>query len=160
MAGSTLDPDNFPVGRNDRKMPPGHDVRSLGPSDTSDSGSDMAGPGVVEGDDDMLDLDRGTNEDSERGQYDAVDGASVGDIDMDDTSDSSGTGERMAAGREPHIHVSGDIDVDRVVGAGEAGLGQGLDQAEEARLGMTDEELEEAARGEEVDTESLRPRKP
>ena len=36
----------------------------------------------------------------------------------------------------------GDIGFDRVVRGNEAGLGGGLDQAEEAQLGVTDEELE------------------
>ena len=42
MADSTLDPDNVPA-RRGRKTQKGHDVRSLGPSDSSDSGSDLAG---------------------------------------------------------------------------------------------------------------------
>ncbi len=42
MARSTLDPDNIPARRAPR-TPKGHDVRSLGPSDSSDSGSDLAG---------------------------------------------------------------------------------------------------------------------
>jgi hypothetical protein len=57
-------------------------------------------------------------------------GASVGDLDMDDTSDRSGTGERMGAGKEQTIRPGADIDTDRVVGADEAGLGCGLDEAE------------------------------
>jgi hypothetical protein len=86
MAGSTLDPDNIPAGRRRHHTQKGHDTRSLGPSDSSDTGSDMAGPGLI--DDDVLHLDRGTNEDTE------------------------------------------------------AGLGGGLDQAEEAQRGITDEEIE------------------
>ena len=133
MAGSTLDPDNFPLERQ-RKTLKGHDVRALGPSDSSDSGSDMAGPGLL--DDDVLKLDRGTNEDSEGGRSNAADaGASVGDLGMDDTSDRSGTGERMGAGKEQSIRPGGDIDTDRVVGPDEAGLGYGLDEAEEADRG-------------------------
>lgn len=50
MASSTLDPDNIPAGRK-RKTLKGHDTKSLGPSDTSDSGSDMAGPGDLGMDD-------------------------------------------------------------------------------------------------------------
>lgn len=141
MAGSTLNPDNFPI-ENSPKAPPGHDIRSLGPSDSSDSGSDMAGPGLL--DDDVLNLDRGTNEDSEAGRRGVSDPVpSVGDLDMDDNSDRFGTGEHLAAGKDPRIHLSGDIGVDRVVGAAEAGLGGGLDQAEEAQLGVTDEELDD-----------------
>lgn len=42
MSDSTLDPDNIPVGT-DCKLGSGHDKRTLGPSDTSDSGSDLVG---------------------------------------------------------------------------------------------------------------------
>ena len=42
MSDSTLDPDNIPVG-NDRSLGLGHGTRALGPSDNSDSGSDVAG---------------------------------------------------------------------------------------------------------------------
>jgi hypothetical protein len=140
MAGSTLDPDNIPR-RRKRQSLKGHDVRSLGPSDSSDSGSDMAGPGLI--DDDALHLDRGTNEDPEAGKADRIEaGAAIGDREMDDNSDRSGTGEHLTAGKEPRIRPDGDRDTDRTVDASEAGLGRGLDQAEEAQLGVTDEELE------------------
>ena len=130
--GSTLDPDNLPARRR-RKTLKGHDVRALGPSDSSDTGSDMAGPGLL--DDDAHGLDRGTNEDSEGGRANVADaGASVGDLGMDDTSDRSGTGERMTAGKEQTVRPGADIDTDRVVGPDEAGLGDGLDEAEEAQL--------------------------
>ena len=132
MAGSTLDPDNVP-GRRRRKTQKGHDVKSLGPSDTSDSGSDMAGPGLVG--DDAVRLDRGTNEDPEGGKFDKIEaGASIGDREMDDNSDRSGTGEHLTAGKEPRIRPDRDRDTDRTVDEGDAGLGRGLDQAEEARL--------------------------
>ena len=92
MAGkSTLDPENFSAVRPRRGLK-GHDTRSLGPSDSSDSGSDMAGPGLLD--------------------------------------------------EDPDLRVNADRDADRVVGADEAGLGGGLDQAEEAQLGITDEEIE------------------
>jgi len=42
MADSTLDPDNIPAGA-DRTLGSGHGTRALGPSDNSDSGSDMVG---------------------------------------------------------------------------------------------------------------------
>ena len=116
MAGSTLDPDNFPPKRG-RKALKGHDVGALGPSDTSDSGQDV--------------VDAGKN---------------LGDREMDGTSDAEGTGEHLTAGPEPKVRANEDRGVDRVVGADEAGLGAGLDQAEEARLGVTDEELQEQAR--------------
>jgi hypothetical protein len=139
MAGSTLDPDNIPA-RKGRKTVKGTDVKSLGPSDTSDSGSDMAGPGLV--DDERLHLDRGTNEDPEAGTVGKIEaGAAVGDRPMDDTSDASGTGEHLTAGKDPRVRPNADRDTDRSVAANEAGLGGGLDPAEEARLGKTDEQL-------------------
>lgn len=116
MARSTLDPDNFPARRNPQRLK-GHDTKSLGPSDSSDSGSDIVNAG-----------------------------RSVGDPEMDDNSDRYGTGERMAAGKEPRVRENADRDTDRVVGADEAGLGAGLDQAEEGRLGTTDEEIENETR--------------
>jgi hypothetical protein len=96
--GTTLTPDNIPAPR--PSIPPGHDVKSLGPSDSSDSGSDLAGRDVP--DDEM-------------------------------TESEIAGGEQIA---DPE-----DVAPDRVVEADEAGLGGGLDQAEEARLGITDEEL-------------------
>ena len=88
--GTTLTPDNLPA-RKPQGFPPGHDVESLGPSDISDSGSDMKGTGVT--DDESLDLEKEASE---------------------------------------NIEEAGDIDVDRVVGADEAGVGYGLDEAEKA----------------------------
>jgi hypothetical protein len=153
--GSTLDPDNIPPKRG-RKTLKGHDVASLGPSDTSDSGQDMAGQGLIE--EDALHLDRGTNDDVERGKQYVVDaGKNVGDLEMDDTSDAEGTGEHLTGGPEPKVHANEDRDTDRVVDAAEAGLGSGLDEAEEARLGVTDEELEKQARESETDLPELAP---
>jgi hypothetical protein len=136
---STLDPDNFPTDRPRPNLPPGHDTRSLGPSDSSDTGSDMAGPGLI--DDDALALDRGTNEDDEAGRNDVANaGNSVGDPDMGDNSDRYGTGDRRTAGKEPSAGDGNDIRADRIIGADEAGLGRGLDQAEEAQLGIRDDD--------------------
>jgi len=58
-------------------------------------------------------------------------------------SDDGGTGERPAVGKVPH---AADEGADRVVNSEEAGLGGGLDQAEEALRGKTDEEIEKEAR--------------
>jgi hypothetical protein len=41
------------------------------------------------------------------------------------------------------MQADADIGFDRIVTAAEAGLGDGPDQAEEARLGITDEEIRE-----------------
>lgn len=142
---STLDPDTLAARKRVDETPPGHDAKSLGPSDSSDSGSDMAGPGLI--DDDALGLDRGTHTDTEAGRDDIADAeTSIGDIGMDANTDRHGTGERMTAGKEPAARANADRDTDRVVDAQEAGLGRGLDQAEEAQFGIRDEELDEARR--------------
>jgi hypothetical protein len=106
MSTSTLDPDNLPIDT-DRKAPPGHAARSIGRSDSSDSGSDLIGDG---------------NPDT-------------------DTSDRSGTGERLSVDPVPDVRADADIGFDRIVDEAEAGLGGGLDQAEEAQFGITDEEI-------------------
>jgi hypothetical protein len=54
-----------------------------------------------------------------------------GDPDID--TDAAMTGERAAVRPEEGV-ASAETDVDRVVDAEEAGLGDGLDEAEEARL--------------------------
>lgn len=87
MAGtSTLDPDNFPTAP-DRTLGRGHGTGALGPSDSSDSGSDVNG---------------GTA------------GAELGDADLDSDTDSRGTGERAAVGRDSVEQDGSDINVDHV----------------------------------------------
>jgi hypothetical protein len=101
--------------RNPVNVPPddelilkGHDVASLGPSDSSDTGADMVGLGG-----------------------------------RDSTSDRQGTGEREDV--ENDLVGEGlDITPNRIVRASRAGLGGGLDQAEEAQFGITDEEIAKA----------------
>ena len=56
-------------------------------------------------------------------------------------SDAGGTGERVTVGKVPSSERHDEAGVDRIVDSSEAGLGGGLDQAEEARLGKTDEQL-------------------
>ena len=91
------------------EVPKGHDIRSLGPSDSSDTGADT-----------------------------------IGEDGDDTTSDRNGTGERVDL--ESDVLPDADLGADRIVNAEEAGLGGGLDQAEEALLGVTDEEIEDAVR--------------
>jgi hypothetical protein len=93
-------------------LPKGHDIRALGPSDSSDTGADMIGSGAP----------------------------------LDSTSDRHGTGERASAEHASDTEADADVGVDRIVNVDEAGLGGGLDQAEEAQLGVTDEEIEAAVR--------------
>jgi hypothetical protein len=126
MSGSTLDSDVNPVRHKpENREGKGHDTGSLGPSDTSDSGSDIAAaPGTVD----------------EQTPFDAnvTAGAEIGDVDLDSDSDSVGTGERIAAGKDPIEGVNHDQGFDRIVGPEEAGLGAGLHQAEEAQSGVRD----------------------
>ncbi|MFO1502635.1 MAG: hypothetical protein U1F39_02335 [Steroidobacteraceae bacterium] len=92
-------------------IPPGHAIRALGPSDSSDTGADMVGIGG-----------------------------------LDNTSDRHGTGERASVEGDETVSDAGDIGPDSIVRAEGAGLGGGLDQAEEAQLGITDEELKAGMR--------------
>lgn len=107
MNHRTLDPDDLPDVDVELK---GHDVASLGPGDSSDTGADMMGLGRD-----------------------------------NDNSDRQGTGERMSVD-DDELRSNADIDFDRIVDSREAGLGGGLDQAEEAQLEITDEEMEELFR--------------
>lgn len=101
MASSTLDPDNMP--ERDRELGKGHGNDSLGPSDISDTGSDVQG-GLRAIEEDLLGLDRGTSEDQDSRNIDA----------SSDTDDSTGTGESSTAGRNADVELGGDIGFDRV----------------------------------------------
>lgn len=103
-------------------VPAGHDIRSLGPSDSSDTGADMMGLGG-----------------------------------LDSTSDRNGTGERASVENDADSDAELDISADGIVGADAAGLGGGLDQAEEAQLGVTDEEIDAVFNDESDDPESSNP---
>jgi hypothetical protein len=61
--------------------------------------------------------------------------------DQSTDTDDGGTGERATAGRNPQSELHNERGGDRVIDASEAGLGGGLDQAEEGRLGVTDEDI-------------------
>jgi hypothetical protein len=116
MTGSsTLDPDNFPDPP-DRTLGKGHGTGALGPSDTSDSGSDVAGgPGLaLDVDEESLDLGSGTTSDLDESTAGGTAGPDIGDADLDSDSDSGGTGERAAAGRDTVVRDGADIDVDHI----------------------------------------------
>jgi len=113
---STLDPDNFPEAP-DRSLGKGHGVDALGPSDLSDTGSDVVGgPGFATNIDpeQTLDFDGGTTSDLEAGHAGETAGPDVGDADFSGDSDRSGTGERAAAGRDAVVRDGADIDTDHV----------------------------------------------
>lgn len=109
-SSSTLDPDSTPGGA--ARRPKGHDIRSLGPSDSSDTGSDSVGE------------------------------TGLDPVILAEDGDATGTGVDPSPVDARSDDTDADIGFDRVVGAAEAGLGGGLDQAEEARYGVTDERLD------------------
>ena len=87
MTGSSsLDPDNFPSPP-DRSLGKGHGTGALGPSDSSDSGSDVQGGGA---------------------------GRHLGDANLDSHTDAAGTGERGAVGNDKATPDGADIDVDHI----------------------------------------------
>lgn len=110
----------------DRVLGKGHGTESLGPSDSSDTGSDVVGgPGLGRDVARTLDLDRGTTEDANlgAGPQDGTAGPDLGDSDLESDSDSGGTGERAAAGRDDPEPYNRDRDTDRVVGGDDPSLG-------------------------------------
>jgi len=112
MSAGPLHPDNLTSGK-DRSLGKGHGVSSLGPSDTSDSGSDLKGAPGLAGQVDGFGLERIPGE-VEESMADYTAGPDVGDADMDADSDSSGTGERASAARDTTAADGADIDTDHV----------------------------------------------
>lgn len=77
----------------------GHGTDALGPSDSSDSGSDIrGGPGLNH--DDGLGPRVGSTSDPDVDKGPSTAGPDIGDADLDSDSDRHGTGERGAAGRD------------------------------------------------------------
>lgn len=111
MPGSTLDPSN--INMPDRRLNRGHGTSDLGPSDTSDTGSDVVGgPGFADQID--LDFDSGTTSDIEASKAGYTAGPDVGDANLDSDTDSSGTGEVATAGRDTVAASGQDRDTDHV----------------------------------------------
>jgi hypothetical protein len=95
MAQSTLNT----TGEGKGSTQKGHGTGALGPSDSSDSGSDVVGgPGLNR--DDGLPLARGTTSDPDVDRMPTTAGPDLGDADLDSDTDRYGTGERAAAGRD------------------------------------------------------------
>jgi hypothetical protein len=112
MAESTL--------QHDTDTPPtvtkGHGTASLGPSDSSDSGSDIAGGPGLNAEKGLFPHQGNTSDDDVDGGG-ANAGADIGDADLDSDSDRFGTGERGAAGRDSTLPVDTILrdESDRVV---------------------------------------------
>lgn len=113
MPGSTLDPANNPP---DRKLGKGHGTNALGPSDTSDSGSDLHGASGMAGEE-KLHLGGGTTSDVNESAAHGTAAPDVGDANLDSDSDSPGTGEYASAGRDINADEGRDIDTDRTFAA-------------------------------------------
>ncbi len=91
MATSPLDPANMST-RSDRILGRGHGTGALGPSDSSDSGSDVQGAAEE-----------------------------LGDAGLDGDADRNGTGERSSASPDGEVKDGADIAPDRIeeIGGGE-----------------------------------------
>ncbi|CUA86898.1 MULTISPECIES: hypothetical protein [Gulbenkiania] len=90
----------------------GHGVEALGPSDSSDSASDVVGgPGTHA--ELAIPLDTGTLSDPDGGETAAPD---IGDADLSSDSDRYGTGERAAVGRDASARDGGDLMPDHIEG--------------------------------------------
>ncbi|MET3823374.1 MULTISPECIES: chemotaxis protein [Burkholderia] len=104
---STLNPDNESAGPDDENARRGRDGRALGPSDSSDSGSDTAGARRY-----PFDVDSPLDEHAlERG-----------DAALDSDTDRAGTGERASADGDAGLEDAADIEPDRTERLDEAGL--------------------------------------
>lgn len=88
-------------------LPPGHDTATLGPSDTSDNGSDLVG--LVDRDDPGLAVDTATAGEHERAE------TSVESIMPGVDTDAAGTGERRSAGGDAGAHEAADIGPDSII---------------------------------------------
>lgn len=103
---STLNPDNEPAGPDDDNAQRGRDGRALGPSDSSDSGSDTVGARRH-----PFDVDSPLDEHAlERG-----------DASLDSDTDRAGTGERASADGDSTLEDSADIEPDRTERLSEPG---------------------------------------
>lgn len=109
MANSSL----FRTGEQDPVVTRGHGTSALGPSDSTDSGSDIRGGPGLNADDDFP-LDRGTTSDPDHDGPGANAGADIGDADLDSDSDRWGTGERGAAGRDSTLPTDEILSEDRL----------------------------------------------
>lgn len=136
MADSTLDPTREAPAR----TPKGHGTDSLGPSGTSDSGSDIRGPGMAG--DAGLPLDTGTTSDLELSSGASHD---IGDANLDSDTDEAGTGERATAGRDDDVGEARDIAPDRIVGSELPMPADGLDRVMLDDDAASDEDSEEHA---------------
>jgi hypothetical protein len=114
---STLDPDV--IHESDRTLGVGHGTDALGPSDTSDSGSDIHGEPGWYREVGIRGLETGTTSDPEQSSAGFTAGPDIGDANLDSDSDSGGTGEHATAARDTVVRDGQDIDTDHIEIVGE-----------------------------------------
>lgn len=115
MTTSTLNPANLPVEPDHpfEDFEKRHGTRAFGPSDTSDSGSDLiGGPGLAQQIE--QNFDKGTTSDIEQSTAHNTAGPDIGDANLDSDTDSSGTGERATAARDAVVVDGADIGFDHI----------------------------------------------
>ncbi len=88
---------------------PGHDVAALGPSDTSDSGSDVAGLSSLSKFDPAVPVDVAL--DPERGRP----GTAVEAVSPGADTDAAGTGERRSAADDAEAEEASDLLPDTII---------------------------------------------
>ena len=120
----------------------GHDTATLGPGDSSDSGSDMAGLDDLDTADPTEPVDVAMRDDNPRASLQADSMGGFG-------SDSSGTGERRSAAADGGLREAADISVDRIFTPGDGS--DPLDDDEDPDLAFVDE----AEAGDVLEDESL-----
>lgn len=116
--------------------PAGRDTALLGPSDSSDTGSDMAGIGDSDDGDPTLPVDVAMRDDMPHAAMAPENLAGSG-------SDSGGTGERRSAGLDAGTREAADIGVDRVFSLDGEGSSEGngedaFDEDEDPDLAFVD----------------------
>jgi hypothetical protein len=123
-------------------QPKGRDLESLGPSDRSDSGSDMVGIDEGGSADPAMPVDKALSRDDIARPLtpeDALDGGA---------SDSTGTGERRSAAGDAGAHDGADIMPDRVFDPEAEGADE-LDENEDPDLAFVDEAAPDEDAGED-----------
>ncbi len=90
-------------------VPPGHDTSALGPSDSSDSGSDLAGIATRDEGDPGLPVDVATRDESPHPVTVSESVRPGAD------SDAGGTGERRSVSGDAGVHEATDIGPDDIV---------------------------------------------
>ncbi len=127
-------------------QPGGRDIAALGPGDSSDSGSDVAGlDGWSDGADPTEPVDVALRGDRQRSALppDTLAGGS---------SDAAGTGERRSAGADAGRREALDISVDRVFDLGDLPAQEPVDDLTQVdQAGAPDTEVDEAEEDESAD---------